>query len=361
MKLLLSLLFAFISYFVMGQNIVPFEIKKKEIKAVENSLYNEIEVLDNTLDEDTIGLIAINTFALRFQTMYTPLGILDKLVLTKSLQEIFSDILKNQITENAYNSKLLLKIDRLFFYDDRELDRPFVEPFSYFYFSADLYVKDTDGYKFLSSIDTVYNHSNHKLMSVGSKGLIKAGKKIIINFLEENLINTSLSNNVYSYSQIVNWNSILKSDMPLYKTSSLNDGVYLESKSFFKQEPEIPYFKVEKNRNDEIEKVFEVDAVNKNETSIKNKRIYALVYLGEAYVLNSKNDFCKLYKIKNDFYAVSRSMRDFTINNFLKNAYINFLRFPLTFDKFPKIEYQLDPRDGRFNAIRYWYEEMPLN
>jgi len=252
-----------------------FELKLPKDK-VYKSHYNQISYLDSRNEKNQIGIIQIgilrNTDA--SLVLKVPFGV----QLTKIMDTI-TDI-------TARQGEVLFQLNRF----------NFIEKYGtrYCYFRAHLYAKSGDGYRVISTINTVtpvtINDVFGYLTNVISD---KVGKLI-----SESLLKDPVDSLVLTKQEVEQIDSIEKSKIPLYTTEIFKDGVYTNYTSFFNQTPD-KQAEVKLNRDNNISVIRITDA-NGNKTKLKSKDVYAIAAKGFLFIA-TQYGFYKLDKLGEDF------------------------------------------------------------
>lgn len=259
-----------------------FEIKtpshKKNRPAytkVSNSLYNTIGFLDSREDTNYIGTVGI--------------GLMKhdaKLKLRMPFQPQLQILVDSLIDSTAAAGELLFQLR----------DFHFVEESStrYCYLQVGLYVRAQDAYYFLSILDTVL-----LVTSTDVLGVVEGeGNHILGNFLSSELTRKPQDAVLYHIQDIVNYDSIEKSRIPVYTATQYVNGIYYNYKSFCNQVPD-QQGNIETNKHGTITRV-EVDTAGRK-VKIKSKDLYAVVYKGMLYIA-TEYGYYPLEKVHNNLF-----------------------------------------------------------
>jgi hypothetical protein len=218
-----------------------------------------------------------------------------KVISSIPLSTQFTNILNALIDNSAKKGELLLQLRQFNF---AEITGAMSEK-GYCYLKAELYSKEDDFYKKISSIDTVILV---KSMDV-TKPLFRNGSKIITDFISNNLIKNATDLNYYTMNNIVNIDSIEKKKLNVYCTSTYSDGLYFTFNSFTKQKPD-KQITVEM-KGEKISQVKTIDEKG-NSDKIRTKDIYAIVYKGKPYISSEYGYFPLIFR-NDDFYFIGKS------------------------------------------------------
>lgn len=243
-----------------------FEIKvpahKKNLAAynkVSNSLYNKIEFLDCRDDTTYIG--TVNAGLLRHEA---------KLKLRMPFQPQLQALVDSLTDSSAGNGELLFQLR----------DFHFVEESStrYCYLQVGLYAKMQDQYQRLSILDTVMIVPNNDVTGV----VQYLGSRFLTDFLTQGLSHKPEGAATYQLQEVLQYDSIEKSRIPLFTTAQYVDGIYNSYYSFSRQQPD-RQGQIKADKKGAITRVATQDSTGKL-TKLKSKNLYALVYSGKPYV-----------------------------------------------------------------------------
>lgn len=256
----------------------PYSFQLPEKKVV-NSFYNSISVVDARTDTTNLGIIQTGAFNKK-----------NLLVPKEPISVQFKNILAALTDNTAKSGDLLIQVRRLAF---SEVTTAWSEK-GYFTFRAEVYAKQNDIFKKLSTIDTLLTVS---AVDVTNKNL-KKGSEIIADFIAANLYKQPIDGiENYSTKDLAKIDSIEKRAIKLYTTDAYVDGVYLNYYMFREQTP-----------NSKI--MVDGDEIKKNNVKmtdsagvwrkVKLTSVYALVYKGKPYIATEYGYF-PLKKVNNNF------------------------------------------------------------
>lgn len=153
MKKILMTLILFSTKHSIAQPIANlFKIDTTQYNCIDNSLYNQLQVIDARENKVDFGIFSYEKvrhpsyFSNSYLVKYVGVKI------QKSLKEQLEEIFSKQVTKNARDGKLLLVINRMYFFEPNgELSGKNDIAFS---FSANLFVVEKNTYNLISSIDS---------------------------------------------------------------------------------------------------------------------------------------------------------------------------------------------------------------
>lgn len=240
-----------------------FEIDLPQQK-VAHSLYNTIEYIDSRFDTSNMGIVQLGAFNKKARVIpVTPFHL--------QLQKVLDSLTDK--TE-AGKDTLLFQLRQLSF---AEVTGAMSEK-GYCYLRAALYQKQPEGYKPVSSIDTVLLI---KSMDV-TKGLFRNGSKLLNGFIAENLGKAGSGDILYAYNDIAHIDSVEKRKLTVYNIDTYTDGVYINYQSFINQTPDYVNMDV-KLKRDTVSTVKIKGDKDKME-KIKAKDMYAVIYQGKIFI-----------------------------------------------------------------------------
>ena len=235
---------------------------KKDLPAyskISNCLYKKIDFLDCRDDTTYIG--TVNTGLLRHEA---------KLKLRMPFQPQLQALVDSLTDSSASNGELLFQLR----------DFHFVEEMAtrYCYLQVGLYAKMQDHYQRLAILDTVMVVPNNNVTGV----VQFLGSRILTDFLGNELWRKPVDSAAYQLQEILQYDSIEKSRIPLFTTTQYVDGIYNSYYSFSRQQPD-RQGQIKADKKGEITRVAAQDSAGKL-TKLKSKNQYALVYGGKPYV-----------------------------------------------------------------------------
>ena len=259
--------------------------KKKEAfhlslptKKISNSLYNTLYFIDARSDT-SLGLVQVGAF-----------NKIARVVTTVPFTEQLKNVMHSLIDTTAENGRLLFQLRDFTF---SEITNSFSE-YGFCHLRAKLYVLLNGVYQPLNLIDTLIVV---KSMDV-TNGILKKGASAINNFIASSLTKMPSDTTQYSFADVRNIDNIEKLTIPVYNTSTYNDGLYKTYTAFKNQRPDEP-IQVEMKKN-KIASVQIIYADGKTQ-KVKPQFIYGIVYNGLPYIANSNYGYCRLQKINDDF------------------------------------------------------------
>lgn len=275
--LIICSIFTLLAVSLYAQTIEKFELKKSEFK-VANSLYNKMAFLDVRPDTSNLGFVQVGAFNKRATV-----------IAAEPFDVQFNKLLAAMIDSTAKPQELLFQLKKFSF---SEITGAFSEN-GYLRLNASLYKKNDTFYQLLGSLDADIETSAIDV----TVGLLKKGNETISKFIAENLTKEPISTINYSYDDIFKVDSIGKSRVKLYTTTTYADGAYLTYQSFSSQTPDAQIIV----DGDSIQKNNVKMTVNASKPKkVKADNSYAIVYKGQPYVV-TPDGFIGLEKIKNDF------------------------------------------------------------
>src|SRR5437763_6163062 len=252
---------------------------------VSNSLYKTISFIDARYDTTNMGIVQQGAFNAKAR-------VVPKIPLSTQLSTIV-----NALTDSsAKDGQLVLRLHQFYF---AEITGAFSEK-GYAYIRAELFSNYNDRFQKLKSIDTVLVI---KSMVDVTKAMLKSGSKAITGFIADNLTQRPPDIITYSLNDVINMDSIEKSKIKLYNSIQYNDGLYENYSSFMKQVPDKP---IKVSLKDGQVSWVKVINDNKEETKVKSKNIYAIVYKGQPYIATDYG-YYPLEKRDNDYYFTGKA------------------------------------------------------
>lgn len=327
----------FLSTMFFSQNRTEdFSISLPEKKA-EKSLYKTLTLIDARVDSTNLGIVQKGAFNSKA-----------RVVPTVPLKTQFQTLLNTINGNDAENGELVLYLKQLSF---AEITGSFSEK-GYCYFQAFLFNKTDDGrYQPLNKIDSVITHSS---MDV-TKATMKKGSEMISDFIVKNIDKKNSTQEFYTYNDLINYDKIEKSKIPLYNANKLNDGLYPDFESFRDQKPSAIVVSNVKIGPDK-EKIIRVyNQVDNKEKEIKKQDYYALVYQSQPYIYSDlENGFLKLTKREDgDFYFIGRAKSNPKMGNVvLATAFFGIIGGLVASSASATFESKLDYLNGGFIPVK---------
>jgi hypothetical protein len=252
---------------------------------VPNSLYKTIMFLDSRYDNSNMGIVQLGAFNRKA-----------KVIPRTSLATQLNNVMNALTDETAIDRELVFQLRQFSF---AEITGAMSER-GYCYLRASLYAKTGElSYQKINSIDTVILI---KAMDV-TRALFRNGSKVVTGFIAAGLLEKGDGDESYSFTDIVNIDSLEKRKIKLYNVPGYADGLYLNYESFMKQEPD-KKAEVEM-RKEKISSVKAIDEQGKSE-KVKSKDIYAVVTGGKIFIATDYG-YYPLRKENDDFYFTGKA------------------------------------------------------
>lgn len=325
-----------VSTFVFSQNRTEDFLISLPEKKVSKSLYKTIKLIDARVDSTNMGIVQKGAFNAKA-----------RVVPTTPLRIQFQNLLNTINNNDAQNGELVLYLKQFSF---AEITGMMSEK-GYCYFQAFLFSKNDEGkFQPLNKIDTLIVHSS---MDV-TKATMKKGSELIANFITRNISKKNISPEVYTFSEIKNFDKVKKSTYPLYSTPSLVNGLYTNFENFRDQKPaDIVVSRVNKIDDEKIVKLYFNE--NRKDKTIDKANYYALVYEGTPYVFSELDGgFLKLkQKEDGDYYFTARIKSNAKTGNvILASAFFGIIGGLIASDASANFELKLDYLNGGFIPIK---------
>jgi len=255
---------------------VPHKKHRPAYTKVSNSLYNSIEFVDSREDTNYIGTVNIGLMKRD-----------GRLKLRMPFQPQLQTLVDSLIDSTAANGKLLFQLRNFYFAEESET--------RYCYLQAGLYVIQQDGYRRLSILDTVL------VLTYGGAildMLEAAGNQALSDLLAQQLPHPPKDTSIYHMQDIMSYDSIEKSRIPLFAATQYTDGIYYSYKSFSSQQPDIRGA-ITTDKHGAITRV-EIDTAGRR-VKVKSKNLYAVVLKGKPYIA-TEYGYYPLEKAHNNLY-----------------------------------------------------------
>ena len=267
MKKLISICiisFIFATNLIARDNIKVFDLIVPAIEIqVENSLYNNIEFVDDRPDWE-YQYVRINSQNFRTQ---------------------LKTIIDYTIDRSANNGSLLLQLRNL---DIENISSKEAEAL----IRINLYEKENNNYYRIASLDS-------KILIENQQYFEELISNVISNFIIQNLKQEHIEPEPYSIDNIHNLTTLEKSEIPLYKNTSYKDGIYQFFKDFADQTP-LDYKVTPKFKKNELKEI-KISSKDEKPKKIEPKIIYAVVVGGQPYIATEKK-YCPLYRDGDNFW-----------------------------------------------------------
>ncbi len=353
MKLFLTYLFSIFVNQLISQPIKNlFKIDTTQFSTIKNSLYNQLQVIDNRENETDFGIVSYDKritpslFSSSELTRYE--GIKIQKPIKNQLEEVFS----KQLTKNAQEGKLLLVLNRMYFSDPDALQTG--QNDVAFSFSANLFVVENENYSLLATLDSNLSKRVLPLIQSTNKPLIKKASKIVFNFIESNLQKKPVLQTKYSDRDIRKWDSVIKSSIKLYNSYELPDGIYYTYNDFKNQISNgKPIIKLDSKGR--LRKVFAMNDKRTNGIKIDKKKFYAVVQNGKTFVSVKTNSLKWQYLILeregNDCFVKARKIFNGNLNFFYQVEVRNKNLSVFDLKRMPIMKFKLEPSNGSFTPV----------
>ena len=286
LKNILLFILCFISININAQSKTESFNLTVPMEGIRGSLYRSIKLLDLRPDPDKLGIVQKG--ALNKKTIVVagvPLGFQ------------FSNLLNRLNGSDAGEGELLLVLRQFSF---AELTGAMSEH-GYFHFRANLFSKDSGGYRDLAAIDTVVDVWT---LDVTQK-MFREGSKAVTEFISTNLGKVSKRADLFSIDQLIEIDSIEKAGLQLYKARSYSDGLYYSYRSFAKQQPDEIVVSIKFDKKNHVKEVSYKNSKGRK-IDIRYKLFYAVVFEGKPYISGEFSCY-PLQKKGNDFYFIGKA------------------------------------------------------
>jgi hypothetical protein len=164
-------------------------------------------------------------------------------------------------------------------------------------FSAQLFQKEGDQYKFLYKKDTAFAFYDKEV----SELMVKNIPTVFSVFIKKAYTLEPIQNAV-TLNDLSDYESYTKNNYQALKNEQLKDGVYLDFTSFFNQIPAEGNYVLEKNDKGEVTKAIKTE--NGKKDRIAAYKMFAYVENGKAYK-KTMSGFIEMNKNDNGFYIVA--------------------------------------------------------
>jgi hypothetical protein len=220
-----------------------------------------------------------------------------RVISRRSLPDQLTDVIHALIDSSAGNGELLFQLRQLSF---AEVTAAMSEK-GYFHLRAVLYERKDTRYAKIRAIDTVVLI---KAMDV-TKGLFRKGSQTLNDFIAGNLTAAPADSVVLSYEDVVQIDSVEKSNLAVYNVHEYTDGLYKTFASFSRQVPDTKEMETSFDKEAKLSWVKIKNGDGKPE-KIKSKNVYAIIYQGKPYIATDFGYYL-LEKIENDFYFTGKA------------------------------------------------------
>ena len=238
----------------------PHKKNKPAYNKVQYSLYNQIGFLDSRDDSELIG--KVNTGLLRHEAT---------LKLKTPFQPQLRVLLDSLTDSTAANGELLFQLRQFRFIEESGS--------RYCYLQAGLYVKMDDEFYRLAILDSVMLITASDVL-----GVVQGyGNQVLADFIAMELTRKPDDPTLYHIQDIYRYDSIEKSKIPVFASTSFVNGIYNKYASFKDQNPDRQGY-VTTEKDGSISKVEVDDPVKGKRVKLKPGSIYALVFKGKAYI-----------------------------------------------------------------------------
>lgn len=164
-------------------------------------------------------------------------------------------------------------------------------------FSAQLFQKEGDKYKFLYKKDTVFAFQDKEV----SELMVKNIPTIFSIFIKKAYTLEPVQNAV-TINDLSDYEVYTRNNYEAFKNEQLKDGIYLDFTSFFNQNAEQGNYVLEKNDKGEVTKAIKVE--NGKKQRISSNKMFAYVENGKAYK-KTMSGFIEINKNENGFYITA--------------------------------------------------------
>lgn len=256
---------------IKAQQLEPFDLQLPTAHTVNNSLYSNVEFLDNRSDAE-----------------YNHLPI-DHATFNNKLNYFVDQSAKT----TAQNGILFVQL--------RSLDTFFDKKKKCYTTSLriNLFERINNNYYFINGLDTT-------LETPEKQSPVASISDLIYDYIAKNLSATYTDNQPYTLDDIHNFDLIEKVEMPLYTNAKLVDGIYLNFEDFAKQYPLDDKMEV-KMKKGEIKEIKAMNMRSKKSIKVKPESIYAIVVDGQPYISFDKK-YLPLYKDNDDLWFEDESI-----------------------------------------------------
>ena len=164
-------------------------------------------------------------------------------------------------------------------------------------FSAQIFQKEGDQYKFLYKKDTVFSFQDKEV----SELMVKNIPAIFSVFIKKAYTFEPIQN-ALTLSDLSDYEGYAKSKYAAFKNEQLKDGIYLNFTSFFNQTPVQGNYVLERNDKGEVIKAIQIE--NGKKEKISSNKMFAYVENGKAYK-KTMSGFLELTKNEKGFYITA--------------------------------------------------------
>lgn len=181
-------------------------------------------------------------------------------------------------------------------------DRPNQEELATFYIDADFYRGSKNDYRFIATIDSMYEV---RAVNYTRKILITLSKKKLSGIIKRNAVSFPVNNKSYDDDAMVNERLLQKKDYPIYNTNSYKTGIYYTVEQFLNNSP-VDTGLIKKTYTRDGGKIvnyfYYKDANGKKGVRIKEDEFFSIYDGNNWWVSNIAT--CSIMKVvNNDFYA----------------------------------------------------------
>lgn len=278
------LLFLFLSVLLSAQKVELIKLDQN-IKD-RRGLIKSLTLIDNRIDK-TIGTITDKkeTAEIKFAD--------------ENLKSHFESWFLND-NKKVGNTDIVIMLESLKIYDEQDANKDY--PYAKLKIKISSFLKRNDKYYFISRYDNVIV-CDPKDTSHPQKYLTSVTSQIIASFIIESYSDT-ITGTYIPENEINNYSQYLNKNYTAFNDLQLKDGVYLNFKSFYNQEPNAEY-SVGKNKKGETVKLFN------NGVQVSLSEMYCYVEGGKAYRLTPVG-FDEMHKDDKGFYIYSSRANLFT-------------------------------------------------
>ena len=161
-------------------------------------------------------------------------------------------------------------------------------------FSAQIFQKEDDQYKFLYKKDTVFSFQDKDVSELMVKNI-----PVVFSVFIKKAYTLEPIQNVVTLNDLSDYEAYLRSTYTAFKNEQLKDGIYPNFTSFFNQNPLQGSYVLERNNRGEVTKA--IKSENGKKEKISSNKMFAYIENGKAYK-KTMSGFIELSKNENGFY-----------------------------------------------------------
>lgn len=164
-------------------------------------------------------------------------------------------------------------------------------------FSAQLFQKEGDKYRFLYKKDTVFAFQDKEVSELMVKNI-----PTIFSIFIKKAYTLEPSQKAVTFNDLADYETYIKNNYEAFKNEKLKDGIYLDFTSFFNQSPVQGNYVLERNDKGEVTKAIKIE--NGKKDKIPAYKMFAYVENGKAY-RKTMSGFIEINKNENGFYIIA--------------------------------------------------------